>query len=187
MADRLTLQERVEETPAGRTVISAALLFILLVFVSSNIPDSRIRFDLERLVRPVRDSAGLDQNWSVFAPNPRRETWGIRGDILYDDGSTATWVIPDGDAFIGEYRFYRWKKYAEGMFQKDRRLAWPHLALWLVRIADRPDRHPVRVQLTKHWFVLNPPGSKITRGEDHEELFYVLPVTARVLRAARKT
>lgn len=188
MADRLkpSLGGRFEESPTGRAVISVGLVFALLAFLSSNLPASEIQRRLNRVVHPVRDAIGLDQNWSVFAPDPRSETWRIRADISLSDGSSVRWVIPDGDAFIGEYRFYRWKKYAEGVYQRNRSAAWPHLALWLVRQTDRPDRHPVRVELTRMWSPFNPPGSRVTQRPQEEQVFYVLPVTPQVLREATK-
>lgn len=181
----IDLQERIESSPAARATISGAILFVLAVMLGANLPvSSPLKDQINQVVQPVRDLVGLDQYWGVFAPDPRMETWGIRALITYTDGTTAGWSTPQGDAFLGEYRFYRWNKYAEQVFQRDRRGIWPDLAKWLIRNYDRPGLHPVRVELIKRWYVMNPPGSKVSRGPWNEEPLYVVPVTPQLLREA---
>lgn len=181
----LELQEQVESNGLGRAIISGIILFVLIVMLGANLPTSSpIKDQIERIVQPARNLVGLDQYWGVFAPDPRMESWGIRAEITYDDGAVGRWSTPQGDAFIGAYRFYRWNKYAEQIFLEDRRHIWPDLAIWLVRIHDRPDRHPVRIVLIRRWQALNPPGSEVTHGAWQEKTFYILPVTPQVLRAA---
>lgn len=170
----------------GRALISGVILFVLAVFIADNVPASAIRSQLHQVVQPVRDLSGLDQNWGVFAPNPRRETWHVRARITYSDGTVGTWTKPNGDAFIGEYRFHRWVKYQEQVFQRRNRALWPDLAIWLVRTHDGPGRHPVRVELIRRWQPMNPPGSSVTHEPWQEKTFYVLAVTPQLLREATR-
>jgi hypothetical protein len=130
---------------------------------------------------------GLDQYWGVFAPNPRNESWAVKARITYSDGTIGTWTKPDGDALVSEYRFHRWVKYQEQLWQRRHRGIWPDFAIWLVRTHDSPARHPVRIELIRRWQHLNPPGSKVTHEPWEEETFYVLPVTPQVLRVATES
>src|SRR5438270_9059452 len=105
------LQEKVESNPIGHAVISGLLIFILISLVAANIPQtSYLQSKLNSFVAPVRDSVGLDQTWGVFAPDPRRDTFGLYARITYNDGSSDTWTVPTGDPYIAEYRTYHWQK-----------------------------------------------------------------------------
>lgn len=179
-----TVQERVERSPGGRAVLSGVILFISAVLLGVTLPDSPIQGQIHRLVRPMRDMVGLYQGWGVFAPNPRNESWEVEARISYSDGTVGTWSKPDGDAFIGEYRFHRWVKYQEQVWQRRHRALWPELAIWLVRTHDSPSRHPVKIELIRRSQRLNPPGSKLPREPWEETTFYVLPVTPQLLRVA---
>jgi hypothetical protein len=188
MADRMSagIQERLESSPLGRGLISGMILFVAVVLIGANLPDAPIKERINRVVHPMRDLVGLDQYWGVFAPNPRGETWAVHARIRYGDGSVASWSPPTADAFIGEYRSHRWVKYAENVFQMKHQVTWPDLALWLVRTYDRPEHHPVQIELIRRWYDLNPPGSKVMRGPWQERTFYVLPVTPQALREATR-
>ena len=182
-----SLQERVDSSPIGRAVISGFILFIIAILLGANLPDSPIKSQINSVVAPMRGVLALGQSWSVFAPNPRRESWEVKARITYSDGTVGTWSKPNGDAFIGEYRFHRWVKYAEQVWQRRHRGIWPHLAIWLVRTHDSPIRHPVRIELIRRWQPLNPPGSKVTHEPWKERTFYVFPVTPQVLREATRS
>ena len=94
----IDLQEKVESSQAGRAVITGVMIFILASLVAANIPQtSYLQQKLNSIVQPVRDSVGLDQTWSVFAPEPRRETFALDASITYNDGTSEVWAVPTGD------------------------------------------------------------------------------------------
>ena len=60
--------------------------------------------------RPFVEATGLDQNWGVFAPNPRRQGIELEARIVFADGTRAVWTHPKGDPVIHAYRTVRWRK-----------------------------------------------------------------------------
>jgi len=176
------LQERVESSPSGRALITGVLIFILASLVAANIPNtSYLQRKLNSIVEPVRDSVGLDQTWSVFAPEPRRQTFALNAQIKYNDGTSETWTVPTGDPFIAEYRVYHWQKWSEYARADDTPWLWEPFAAWVARTHNSATRHPVQVILVRRWFDLNPPGSHPSRGPWHEYTYYSLAVTPSVL------
>src|SRR5207247_3327303 len=82
-------QERVERSIAGRVVLSLAIPFVLLCLAIWNMPSSRLHDDLVKdFVRPAIGIMGLEQNWAVFAPDPRRQVEFLEGRLTFADGTT---------------------------------------------------------------------------------------------------
>lgn len=178
----IDLQEGVEKDQIGRAVITGVIIFILASLVAANIPQtSYLQRKLNSIVRPVRDSVGLDQTWSVFAPEPRRQSFALDAQIKYTDGTAETWTVPTGDPFIAEYRTYHWQKWSEYARADDTQLLWEPLAVWLARTHNNPTRHPVSVTLTRRWYDLNPPGSHPSRGPWNEYTYFSIDVTPSLL------
>ena len=42
-------------------------------------------------------ATGLDQNWGVFSPDPRRQSLDLVGRVRYADGGRETLRVPRGD------------------------------------------------------------------------------------------
>lgn len=77
---RTPLQERLEARPAGRVLISAFLVVTLAAVCATNLPESRLRREALKPAGPFLRATGLDQDWRVFAPDPRsRESAEARG------------------------------------------------------------------------------------------------------------
>lgn len=178
MAD---LQEKLESDPTGRAALTGVILFILLTLLASNLSDSGLRDWLARLVEPVRNGAGLDQAWGVFAPDPRSTVYGLEGRIRYDDGTTEVWHLPKGDPIVSEYRDYHWQKWSEQVRLDDHSGLWQPFAVWLARTHDRPGRHPAEITLVRRWFDLNPPGRHPDRGPWNSYEFFKLQVSPALL------
>jgi hypothetical protein len=175
------IQERFEVHPLGRAIIAGLLLFIFGALLSSNMPPSELQHQINRLVEPVRNGVGLDQTWSVFAPEPRSQVWGLVARITYDDGTVETWKVPSGNPFFAEYRDYHWQKWSEQVRLDARQELWDPLAQWLVRSHDRGGGHPAEVTLIRRWRDLFAPGERVLQGAWHEEDFYTLQVTPQML------
>ena len=178
----IDLQQNAETTQFGRSVITGIIVFILASLIAANIPQtSYLQKQLNDIVRPVRDSVGLDQTWSVFAPEPRRQSFALDALIKYSDGTTETWTVPTGDPFIAEYRTYHWQKWSEYARADDTQLLWEPFAVWVARTHNSASRHPVSVTLIRRWYDLNPPGSHPSRGPWNEYPYLDLPVTPSML------
>jgi hypothetical protein len=177
----MTIGERFEASRFGHAVITGALVFILVALLAANMPDSYLRTQLNSFVQPVRDGLGLDQDWSVFAPEPRRQTFAVEAQITYSDHTVETWTVPTGDPFIAEYRTYHWQKWAEYARADDYQNLWEPFAAWVARTHNSRVRHPVEVTLIRRWFDLKPPGSHPSRGPWNEYAYFSLTVTPGVL------
>jgi hypothetical protein len=167
------VQERLEASPLGRQLISAALVVVLLSIVAWNLPSSALRQRTLPLTRRVLVPLGLDQAWNVFAPDPRRQVVSQAARITYDDGSTAMWQRPTGDQVVGEYRFYRWQKLMESEIadahQSD---LWQPFAEWVARTHARAGRRVTKVELLRRWYDLSPAGRDQGRPPRHEYLYF---------------
>ena len=177
-------QERFEGSAFGRAAISGLLLFILLALVAANIPTSYLQKKLNNIVLPVRDSLGLDQTWSVFAPEPRSQTFGLYARVAYADGTSDIWTVPSGDPYVSEYRTYHWQKWSEYARLDVQTSLWEPLAIFIARTYDRPNRHPSEITLVRTWYDLFPPGSHPNHGETYQYEYFTLQVTPSVLSGA---
>jgi hypothetical protein len=116
---------------------------------------------VSRLVAPVTVALGLDQDWRIFAPEPRREGLRIEATTLWADGSRTAWRVPDRDPVVGAYSDYRWRKWLENA--GDDRLGqwlWPRAARYLARTQRAPRRGlPVEIRLFRYTRPVPPPGT----------------------------
>lgn len=171
------LQERAESTEFGRGIISAFLIVTVGLVLATNLPSSPLRDQLMRPGQPYLNALGLDQSWAIFAPEPRRAVIDLRAMVRYDDGSTATWRIPENDPVIGTFRDYRWRKWLENVIQDSNPQLWRPAAAWAAAQEDRPGRRVVQVQLVRRFATLQPPGTQPSRLPWQDKLFYTLNVT----------
>jgi hypothetical protein len=153
------LQRRLEETPYGRAAITLLLLVTLTCIVVTNLPESQLRRSLSKTAQDYLNATGLDQNWGVFAPDPRREAIAAEARITYADGTTETWRPPHRGALIGGYSDYRWRKLEENMVTG--RLLPAMLedaARWVVRKQSADDQRAIDAGFIKRTAPLAPPG-----------------------------
>jgi hypothetical protein len=54
-----------------------------------------------RADHPYLYGLDLEQNWGVFAPDPRQETVDVLARVSFADGSQQTWQIPRRDPVVG--------------------------------------------------------------------------------------
>jgi hypothetical protein len=170
------VQERLESTTAGRAVISVFVLVTVLCLVFWNLPDSELKAQSERVVRPYILATGLNQNWGVFAPDPRRQVLDLVARVRYADGSEATLEYPRGGRLIGSYWDYRWRKWYESVRLDRREDLWAPAAAWFAQRERARGRRPVEVTLVRRWYALLPPGEGPERGPWQEFAFYTYEV-----------
>jgi hypothetical protein len=157
--DRSELQARITASRWWRALVSVFIAATLVGIVTWDLPDSQLKADLLRPLRSFVNSAGLDQNWAVFAPDPRRIVLQLRAHLTYDDGSTADILAaPHGDTGLGAYRYYRWSKWVEYVRADDHQDLWKPTATFIARQHRRDGRLPISVTLIRRWYVIPPPG-----------------------------
>lgn len=179
-----SFQARVEASKAGRVVLSVLILVILLCVLVTQLPrDTYARKTLEKKTQPVLNAIGLDQNWGVFAPDPRRESLGLKARISYPDGSTETWEPPDRNPVIGTYSDYRWRKLMENVLadegNRDRSYRF---AQWVARTQRSRRDVPTSVVLIKRAAPNQPAGSKQSDGPYTETPIFTQEVSAKSLK-----
>jgi len=157
----LRLQERFERAPAGRALISAFLVVTLAAVAVTNLPESRLRREGLKAAQPYLEATGLDQNWRVFAPHPRRTSLRLLARVRYRDGAVGVWRLPAGGDLVGAYWDYRWRKWLENVIQDSRRKDLQRAAAaYIAREMRRPGKIPARVTLVERAQDLRPPGSR---------------------------
>lgn len=154
------MQERIESSPLGRLILSV-LVVVLLVFVTAfNMPPSRLRDLIQVPGNPVVRALGLDQDWRVFAPDPRDRVIGLEAHVKFADGRTATWRVPRSGALVGAYWDYRWQKWTEHMlFDTNAQPLWDGATDYLARAYERPGGEPTEIDLISLERPIPPPGS----------------------------
>ena len=168
------MQQRLEETDWGRGLLSVVIGITLATVLTQQLPNSYLRAKLDRVFAPYAKATGLEQDWAVFAPNPRRMVIEVEGRVKYADGSTSTWRIPRSDDFLGVYWDYRWLKLVEHVHPDSGAPLWQGVALYVAR-QQRRAVPMVAVDLVRRWSELRPPGPGPSRSPWQEYSFYSLP------------
>jgi hypothetical protein len=93
----------------AHVALNGAALVIVLAALANVAGISR----LTQILRPATNAAGIEQDWRVFAPNPRQ--FGIRLELVVErsDGTREVWAPPHEGRLFGGYRDYRWRKWME--------------------------------------------------------------------------
>jgi Family of unknown function (DUF5819) len=180
MYKRTGVQQRLESSVAGRAAISVFLIVTLVSLIVWNLPDSEIQRKSLKFVRPYITALSLEQNWGVFAPDPRRQTIDFFARVRYDDGSEEVVRMPTGGSVVGAYWDYHWWKWVESVISDKRDALWKPAAVWFARRATTDTRRPVKVMLVRRWYDLYPPGPGPSHGDWNEKTYYTLTVTPPV-------
>jgi hypothetical protein len=170
------VQEKIDSSPEGRAAISVFVAVTILCLVLWNLPDSGLREKTFSFFWPYVNTLGIEQNWGVFAPDPRRQTIDPYARVTMSDGSQTTYRMPSGDPVVGGYWDYRWRKWFEKATSNEREDLWQPTAAWFARRARAEGGDPVRVALVRRWYELLPPGSGPDHGAWREFTYYTLQV-----------
>lgn len=172
-AHHLPVQKRVEPGLVGRALTSGFLLVTLICLVALNLPRSPLRQTLDRVATPYSKAFGIDQSWSVFAPDPRTSTVEPSARVTFADGSTALWPgVLAGGAGLDEYVTSRWQKWGEWLTQERYAVLWRPAAEWIARSYASAGQRPVRVELMRTISKLPPPGGRA--GDAEVDAYYTL-------------
>jgi hypothetical protein len=179
-ATRVGWLQRFEESTSGRRILSSLIVLTLVAIVAINLPGSELRRQLLGPAQPYLNATGLDQNWAMFAPDPRRVVIDVFATITFADGKTARWSFPSDGALIGAYRDYRWRKWGENLTDPANAAAlWRPAALWAAARETRPGHTVTGVSLVERYAALAPPGVQPSVGPTHQLLLYALRLPRR--------
>lgn len=154
-----SLSERLETSQVGRFLISSLIAVILICLLVGNLPASVLKDRLAPGLRPLTIGAGLEQDWGVFSPDPRRVSFYLSARVRLADGTTEVWRPPSRAGIWGAYRAARWQKYVEYARADDRRdVLWQPLAEWIARKYQDQGGGVRRVELVRTFQDLDPPG-----------------------------
>ena len=127
----------------AQVLISALILLVLLAEVGVHLPPgSSAQRAVGAEANRVSRLLATEQQWGVFAPDPRRTSLGIEGRVTFADGSTAVWTLPEGARIGANLRYYRWRKWLERVRADGYRSIWEPTARW---IAEEHSGGPVPV------------------------------------------
>lgn len=125
--------ERFEQSPAVQGALTVVALLLVGSVVLWNLPAGRPRDATRPTVGTVVQGLGLEQDWALFAPNPRAYSVGVYATITHRSGRVETWEPPHNGLLIAPYRTYRWQKYVERLRGDDYSGIWEPTARWIAR------------------------------------------------------
>ncbi|WP_185976272.1 hypothetical protein [Mycolicibacterium sp. 018/SC-01/001] len=156
-ASSSTLGCRVERSPAGECLISVLVSVVVLIGIVWNLPASHLRERLVEPLQPIAESTGLQQKWSMYAPDPISvvETLEVRVEMA--EGGVRTWTSERTHPAISSLQWYHWQKLKEQLIRNN--AAMPDFVRWVVGELTSPGERPVRATVLVHREALQAPGA----------------------------
>ncbi len=165
--------ERFESSTAGRVLLTIVMAVLAAAVLLWNLPAGRPRDTVRPVAAHVLFPIGLDQDWALFAPEPRAFSVGVYARISYADGRERVRVPPHNGHLLSPYRTYRWQKYVERLRADDYSTLWEPTARWL---ADDAGPGVTRVALVRTFRDAITPGVAGPRRAAGEFVFYTYEV-----------
>jgi len=142
--------ERFERWFPGRVLISIAVATVLLAEVVTHLPErSAVEDQLGNTAEYVGRALGTEQQWGVFAPDPRSTSLRIEARVAFEDGSTAVWHLPQGSRIGSNLRYYRWRKWLERIRSDGWSGLWEPTARWIAAEHDGGPSPVAKVELVR--------------------------------------
>lgn len=150
-----------------KTIISIFIACHIAMLVTAALPDRSLIGDmiLNSLAR-YQIFFGLDQTWSMFAPNPASVNSYLTATINFKDGSTEQWTFPRASQIHGLERFTageRYRKYQqENLLPMEKAELWFDLSHYVAREVQKIEdkgRHREfdQLQFVRHYNVVPHP------------------------------
>ena len=165
---------RFEESRLGRVLLTLVMAVLVVAVVIWNLPAGRPREAVRPAAAHVLLPLGLDQDWALFAPDPRGFSVGVDARLTYADGRERTITPPHNGRFLAPYRTYRWQKDVERLRADDYASLWEPTARWLAREHGPGVR---KVELVRTFRDAVTPGSTDARPRRGEFSFYTLELS----------
>jgi hypothetical protein len=139
-----------------------------------NLPASQARDAVRPAAARVVLPLGLDQDWALFAPNPRAFSVGVYARVTYADGRERRLTPPHNGHLVAPYGTYRWQKYVERLRADDYASLWEPAARWFAKQAGPG---VTRVVLVRTFRDAVTPGHDDERPPRGEFSFYTLELS----------
>lgn len=166
--------ERFERSAVGRVLLTVVMAVLAGAVLLWNLPSGPAGDRVQPVAGRVLLPLGLDQDWALFAPDPRAFSVGLYARLTYADGRRRVLTPPDRGRVLAPYRTYRWQKYVERVRADDYRLLWEPTARWF---AAQGGNGVTRVELVRTFRDSVVPGSGTSGPEWREFAFYALDLT----------
>lgn len=160
-----------------RRILNALLAVTVAGVITSNLPDSALRRRLLPPLRPYVNALGLDQAWNLFSPDPSRRSISVEARLRFADGTIDTIAAPSGGRWIGDKRFYRWRKWQRRVRLDANRRLWPATAGYFAGPYWLDGRGLRSIVLVRRWSDTPAPWGDEAR-EWHEFEFFTLEADA---------
>lgn len=100
---------------------------------------------------------GLWQNWSLFAPEPKKYNIHLSAVITFNSGKTTVCEFPRMEKLSVFERPWkeRYRKWANENLYEEK--FWPDAARFIARMHCSSNQVPVSVALVRHWSDIPPP------------------------------
>lgn len=163
--------ERFESSVVGRILLTVLMAVLAVSVLLWNLPAGKPRDTVRPAAAHVLFPIGLDQDWALFAPDPRTFSVGVYARITYADGHERRRVLPHNGHLLAPYRTYRWQKYVERLRADEFVGLWEPTARW---IAQDAGAGATKVALVRTFRDAVTPGSGKPRVKAGEFVFYTL-------------
>ena len=162
---------RFEASRFGRVLLTLVMAVLVVAVAIWNLPAGRPREALRPAAAHVLLPLGLDQDWALFAPDPRGFSVGVEVRLTYADGRERVVVPPHNGHVLAPYRTYRWQKYVERLRADDYASLWEPTARWYAREHGPGVR---KIVLVRTFRDAARPGVSAERPDRGEFAFYTL-------------
>lgn len=166
---------RFEQSALGRVVLTALMGVLIACVALWNLPPGRPRDELRPTVGRLLLPLGLDQDWALFAPDPRGFSVGFHARVTLADGTERTWSPPVEGVLLQPYRSYRWQKFDERVRADDYAGLWEPTARWVARQVEGEVRTVTLVRTFRDALRPGTIGPRVERGSYD---FYVLDLSS---------
>lgn len=150
-----------------KILVSIFITIHITLMVTSGLPDkSAVGKRILKSLEWYQVFFGLDQTWSMFAPNPSAVNSYLDATITFKDGSTEKWTFPRSSHMSSWDRFTsgeRMRKYQqENLRPMERQDLWFDLSRFLEREVTKLEqqgrgRVVDEIQFYRHFNVVKPP------------------------------
>lgn len=139
------------------TAISLMIVVILAIGVVWSLPASAIRNAVSPILAPIGLAAGLDQDWSLFAPTPPVRQENVEVHVAMASGKDEVWTLPTSNPIFGAPLTHRWRKFKESLLTQPQ--IRPDFAHWVARELTEPGDRAVHVDMLLRAEDLPPPDA----------------------------
>jgi hypothetical protein len=166
--------QRFESSAVGQVILTAFMAVVVGCVLLWNLPAGRPHDAVRPVVGTLVQAVGLEQDWALFAPDPRGFGVGVFATVTHRSGRIEVWQPPHNGLLLSPYRTYRWQKYVERLRADDYAGLWEPTARWVARQAGKD---VTRVVLTRTFRDVAEPGTGKGRPRAGRYDFYTLDLS----------